>query len=260
MDLKERELIPKEILTRHPWELARLEVVSDLIEHKIKTGKAGVILDVGCGDIFLIQSLSERYPDVKMVGVDSGFTVEMISEYHRTNSNKNIRLYKSVEDASMVIEEEVSLVLLLDVIEHIEDDSNFLSSIIDHTFITKKTLFVITVPAYQCLFSSHDIFLGHYRRYNKKSLANCIDMAGLEKIKSGYFFFTLVPLRFFQMVKEKIFKPGNISTGVVGWRGEKVKSAFIKNLLLWDFFLSKYLSKIGISLPGLSCYALCRPF
>jgi trans-aconitate methyltransferase len=258
MDLKERESIPKKILTRHPWESARLEVISDLIEHEIKPGKGVLILDIGCGDLFFIERLSERYPYIKVVGVDSGFTVEMISEYSRANSNKNIRLYKSVEDASKVIEDKVSLVLLLDVMEHVEDEVNFLSSIIDHTFITQDTCFVITVPAYQCLFSSHDIFLRHYRRYNKKSLGNCINKAGLEATKSGYFFFSLVPLRFFQMAKEKVFKPLEISTGVVNWRGKEAKSAFIKNLLLWDYFLSRYLFKIGISLPGLSCYTLCR--
>ncbi|MCD4664844.1 MAG: hypothetical protein K8R68_06190, partial [Bacteroidales bacterium] len=45
---------------------------------------------------------------------------------------------------------------------------------------------IIEVPAIQWLFSEHDKMLGHFRRYNKKTLKNIIDTDKYEIIKIWY--------------------------------------------------------------------------
>jgi SAM-dependent methyltransferase len=60
------------------------------------------------------------------------------------------------------------LVLLIDVLEHIEDDYLEITKIWES--LEQGATLVILVPAHQFLFSKFDASVGHYRRYSKKSL------------------------------------------------------------------------------------------
>src|SRR4051812_25318096 len=53
---------------------------------------------------------------------------------------------------------------------------------------------LVTVPAFQFLWSGHDVFLEHKRRYTLASLHSTIESAGLEIIRSRYFFGVLLPV------------------------------------------------------------------
>jgi len=55
------------------------------------------------------------------------------------------------------------------------------------------TQFLISVPAFQFLWSSHDEFLEHRRRYTLASLKRAVEAAGLEPLKSRYFFGFIFP-------------------------------------------------------------------
>ena len=62
-----------------------------------------------------------------------------------------------------------NLILLLDVLEHIEDDTSFLIEIIED-YMEFGGYCLITAPAFNCLFSSARSIFEHYRRYNQKEL------------------------------------------------------------------------------------------
>ncbi len=63
-------------------------------------------------------------------------------------------------------------ICLFDVLEHIEDDGNFLE-LAKHTLEPSGRL-VVTVPAYMSLWSEHDVANHHYRRYTKDSLCELL--------------------------------------------------------------------------------------
>ena len=67
MDLIEVQNRKDGKIARHPWELSRLEVVNCLLKKIIKNEDGFNILDIGCGDIFFISNLSERYPKAKFL-------------------------------------------------------------------------------------------------------------------------------------------------------------------------------------------------
>ena len=72
-------------------------------------------------------------------------------------------------------------ILYIDVIEHIEDDNNELIETVKH--LNPGGHLIILVPAYQYLFNEFDKAIGHYRRYNKKSLLSVTpDDMQVEKI------------------------------------------------------------------------------
>ncbi len=62
------------------------------------------------------------------------------------------------------IEMKFDLVVATDVLEHIQDDSSFLSHMKRHCKAGGR--FVITVPALSYLYGYPDEILGHYRRYS----------------------------------------------------------------------------------------------
>ncbi|MBA3664192.1 MAG: class I SAM-dependent methyltransferase [Bacteroidetes bacterium] len=262
MDLVEVEKRDSNPITvRHPWELARFEIVNSLLKDVIKNDPNYNVLDIGCGDIFFISKLSSLYPQTNFYAIDIAFTDDIISKLKKVAAGQNIFLFKSLDEANFHLKKPADLVLLLDVVEHIEDDKGFLKSLHDNKGINNDTHVMITVPAYQGLFCSHDHFLGHYRRYTNTTLLNTLNECGFKKEKLGYFFSTLIGPRIIQVIKEKIIKPdlGKETTGLVEWNKGAGFTNFVKNILLFDYNVYKVIKKItGLSLPGLSNYILCK--
>ncbi len=260
MDLVEVKNRKKEI-ARHPWELARFEIVRSLLHAHIRNEENYSVLDIGCGDIFFISSLANYYPKVTFYAVDIAFTDEIMAQLEGTINGKNIFLFKTLDEANKHLKKPADLVLLLDVVEHIEKDVEFLKWLYGHPSISSQTLFMITVPAYQSLFCSHDHFLGHYRRYTNNSLKKTIETSGFQKVKLGYFFFSLLLPRILQVFKEKLSKPDltKSTTGLVEWSGGTGVTGFIKGVLLLDHKITHGIKVVtGLSIPGLSNYILCK--
>ena len=87
------------------------------------------------------------------------------------------RQYKSVyANEETAFSHKYDLVGLFDVVEHIEDDRAFLRRL--WKVLEDRGFLIITVPAFQFLWSDHDVNLHHYRRYTKKSLRTLLDLAG----------------------------------------------------------------------------------
>jgi trans-aconitate methyltransferase len=259
MDLKEAKF--RKGIYRHPWELARLDVVCSLAGNSLSelNEKKGVLLDVGCGDTWFIEQISEKYPGIRVVAIDILFTDQDLKTFHAKYQGTNISVFKTMDDAqSFLGSETAGMVLLLDVIEHIEDDIAFMKWLGEFSCITGDTHFVITVPAYQWLFSNHDIFLVHYRRYTNQLLINNLSKAGYAKQKVGYFFLSLYLARILAWCKEKITRDKKETTGLVEWQGGKTTTLFVKGILMADFYLSRLFRSIGIKLPGLSNYIVCK--
>lgn len=78
-------------------------------------------------------------------------------------------------------------VFALNVVEHIENDKEAIRNL--SLLIKPGGKLIILVPAYQKLYNSFDLHLGHFRRYTKKTLSEAITQSGLVLYKSFYFNF-----------------------------------------------------------------------
>ena len=78
------------------------------------------------------------------------------------------------------------LVLMLDVLEHIEDELGALGSL--RRLLKPGGHAILTVPALQSLWSVHDVVNQHYRRYDKMGLQRLIEDSGLAVLELRYFF------------------------------------------------------------------------
>ncbi|MCP4438514.1 MAG: class I SAM-dependent methyltransferase [Aureispira sp.] len=101
---------------------------------------------------------------------------------------------------------EFDSVFALNVIEHIEDDHQAIQNI--HSLLKPEGHIVILVPAYQWLFGSLDEIVDHHRRYNKKTLAQLLEVNGFDLVHKQYFnFMGIFPWWFVSKVlKRKIIK------------------------------------------------------
>ena len=79
-----------------------------------------------------------------------------------------------------------SVVAILDVIEHIEDDAAALRSLADR--MEPGAQVVVTVPAMPWAFSSWDTELGHFRRYTRAQLRTVLSSSGFDVTECSYFF------------------------------------------------------------------------
>jgi SAM-dependent methyltransferase len=80
----------------------------------------------------------------------------------------------------------------LDVIEHLEDDLAALREL--RRTVAPGGALLVTVPAYQWLWSGHDEINHHHRRYTRRSLQRVAEQAGWEQVRTTYFNSLLLPV------------------------------------------------------------------
>lgn len=221
---------------KHWWFQARKKIIFKIIR-EIKLKRNLKILDFGAG---------------------SGVNTEMLSvfgkvdvfEKNKTALNflrKNIKINKSFSNLTMK-ENHYDFILLADVIEHIKKPKNTLKFL--KKILKKNGYILITVPAYQFLFSKKDETLGHFRRYDKKSLLKEIDNYKLEKI--SYFNTLLFPLISLVTLWNKFFKVDYIKDV------EKTPNFIVNKFLYIIFSIESYLLKIFNFPFGISIYMLLK--
>jgi len=261
MDLVESKVFNYEKKSRHPWEIARLKFIKRRLTSVIrKTNKSDpVIFDIGCGDAFAAVHIATAFPDAEIHAVDIALDEKKIQEIHRYTAIDNLFIYDRMENISLPAGKKTDILLLLDVIEHIGDDSGFLRQLWNNPYLSGNTHVIITVPAFPGLFSSHDLLLKHYRRYTRKSLEKTLRLSGCQSPESGYFFFVLLFPRIFRLYLEKLKLVKPSANGIGQWQRGTLLSEIVLFILKADHFICQMFLSMGITLPGLSVYSVCKP-
>lgn len=239
---------------RHPWERSRARAV-ERIARRYARGAPARILDWGCGDAFTSRYLLDRLGAERLVGVDPHLTDEQRTLF----SEGDPRVTLTNREADLP-SQTFDLILCCDVIEHVGDDRALLSTL-RRNFLATTGRLVVTVPAFQALFSAHDVALKHYRRYSLGELESVLESAEFEVLGSGYLFGSLLPIRaagkLFERPKSQV--PSDESIGAGGWRGGPLVTRAAEAFLVTDNALLMAFAALGLKLPGLSVWAACAP-
>ena len=170
-------------IENHYWFTARNAVLGRALDTAIRSTWIPVapkILEVGCGTGIVVEGLARRGFDIR--GVELGHPP-------RALGSGRIRTGLAAEELEAEIRAEIDTVMFLDVIEHVPDDVALLRDTLA-AFPACRAV-VVTVPARPELWSDHDRYYGHYRRYTRRSLARTLRAAGLEVGLTRYMFRSL---------------------------------------------------------------------
>lgn len=209
------------------------------------------VLDVGCGDGYLLGTLHQRLGFSQALAQDIHLDDGLIRELRRPG----IDFVRSLSG----VEYRADLILLLDVLEHLEHPGELLRELTTERLLPGGRL-VITVPAFQQLFTQHDRTLKHFRRYSRAELVQEIESAGLQVLKSGYLFASLLMPRLTVALAERLKSAdqGASSPGVGDWKGGERATRFLHRALTWDNRLCLAAQRHGVTVPGLTVWLTCK--
>tara|TARA_B100001989_G_C24550023_1_gene473748 strand:+ start:4371 stop:5096 length:726 start_codon:yes stop_codon:yes gene_type:complete len=194
MDLKEEDILGDKIHD-HWYYVSKGKAMREFLGNL----KVDEVLDVGAGSGIFSRQLLDHNMAGSAVCVDPNYEAESEED----QNGKSIKFVKSIDKTTQ------DLILMMDVLEHVPDDVALLKEYADTMDVGGKVL--ITVPAFQFMWSGHDVFLEHYRRYTIEMMENTIKGAGLKPIKSRYFFGSLFPVvAAIRLTKKMLFEKGKI--------------------------------------------------
>ena len=193
----------------------------DLIKDNIKKR----ILEVGPGNCVFLN----RYYNISK----EIFLFEP-SEKIRIELDFKIKKFQEVKLIKEFDNSKYDTIIYLDVIEHIEDDEKEISNAYDR--LNQNGHLIISVPAFQFLYTDYDKKIGHYRRYNKSSFKKILKKLDINNFKISYFDsigFGLIFFSKYLAVSNKV----NFKKSISIWNF----LVLISKLL--DFFLNPFIGK-----------------
>lgn len=224
------------------WFVGKQKIVNlflmQYFRRKIKT--ASPILDIGCGTGKTLNTLNK---------FGKGFGIEISKEaLIFLKYNKTPRIIQTDVNGNLPIKNNTfSAVTCLDVLEHVENDDELIAEILRVCKYNGHIL--ITVPAFNLLWSRHDVSLHHKRRYRIDQLIEMFSNYDVEIVKSSYFNFLLfVPILLFRKLSPLFYKNPKTNSDL-NFMLPKWVNETLKTIYLFEIFLLKKLRyPFGVSL------------
>ncbi len=168
----------------HFWIRRRFDVMKSLADPLVRSCQR--IAEIGCGNGLLQRSIEDYYGR-SVVGFD-------LNELAlRKNVSRRSALYcYDILEKRPEFSAQFDLLILFDVLEHIENESEFLQCVKFH--LTESGILLVNVPAHQSLFSDYDRAAGHIRRYSLNQLVRIALRNGYDVQDVSYWGLPLVPL------------------------------------------------------------------
>lgn len=189
----------RELYERHWWFRVREQAIVEFLQRSKPPGGWKTILDIGCGDALF-------FPELSRLGEVEG--VEPVAEIIGPENPFRGRIHVGPFDETFQPGKRYSLILMLDVLEHLQDPVAALRRAV--SLLEPGGSLLITVPAFRMLWTSHDTLNDHFTRYTKSSFRQVADRAGMSISGARYMFFWLFPAKLLVRAKEILLgsKPG----------------------------------------------------
>jgi SAM-dependent methyltransferase len=190
---RDYELQTHQAEDRHWWYRGRRTVIERVL-CRLGLPAGARILDAGCGSG---RNMIELARHGAVTGVElSPTSVALARARHSGDVIEGSVLEMPFADASF------DLAVSLDVIEHLEDDLAALQEL--RRTVAPGGALLVTVPAYQWLWSGHDVVNHHHRRYTRATLQRVAERAGWRQQRTTYFNSLLLPAAILLRVLDRV--------------------------------------------------------
>lgn len=189
------------------------------------------IIDIGCGCGILIEYLRN-----KGFNFVSGIDIEAVFVEEAKKRGNNVELGDI--EKGLNLNDKYNVVILSDVLEHIEDDKKVITNILN--IMDKDAICILFAPSFNILWSWHDVVNGHKRRYTLKKLLDLIVKKDVNILLYSYWNFSLffpalivrTIKRFFNIKRDDFYKVPRILNLLI-----KILLSFENFLILKGFKL-----------------------
>ena len=180
-NLEHQLLLQRKTARTFFWHRIRWDFISSrLRQHQVKS-----LVDVGAGSGIFADFVKRNFPEAQYSFVEPSETLSGLLDLE-FGREKNLTQAKDFGA--------IDAVLLLDVLEHIEGDEEFLRNLVGK--MRPGAVMAMTVPAMNSIWSGFDVLVGHLRRYEKKDLLALFQKidSDFEVLECRYLFWELIPL------------------------------------------------------------------
>lgn len=171
--------------TSHWWFRARRRILLGLLSDMAGNYSTPKALDLGCGPGQMFNGLDRLSYNV--FGMDPS---KLALKYASKRFKSGVVCAEAAK--SPIRADSLEIVAILDTLEHIEDDCGALKEA--SRMLKVGGRLIVSVPAYDFLWSDNDRASHHYRRYVIRDLRRKFNDAGLEVEWSSYYNTILFPL------------------------------------------------------------------
>ena len=228
----------------HWWFVGRRQIIDSFIR-QLHLPKNAEILEAGCGTGGNLVMLS-AHGRVDAMEIDE--IACALANQRQVTQVKNGSLPENIP-----FEGKYDLIVILDVLEHLDNDLAALKAL--YAKLKPGAWLLITVPAYQFLWSQHDEINHHKRRYFLKNLQQVVRKANYELHYKSYFNTLLFPPIAALRLMSKLL----LSNRRYQDRGDlKMPSQFINRFLTLLFASEGYLLRCTRLSFGVSILLIAR--
>ncbi len=158
--------------------LGQCDNYPDWISDQVVPHLRGRVHDVGAGT----GTVARRLVEHGLVAVSEPEPA-FAESLRQTFANQPVTVVEAgLPDA--VREVDAETVVLINVLEHLADDTGALRSITEE--LPAGGRLILFVPAHEALYSESDRAVGHYRRYSRVGIVNKLSRAGLNVLEACY--------------------------------------------------------------------------
>jgi 2-polyprenyl-3-methyl-5-hydroxy-6-metoxy-1,4-benzoquinol methylase len=201
-----------DLFETHWWWRARTEYIVETLRRYRPAAGWTTILDIGCGDGLFFGRLKE-FGEVE--GIEP--SPELVSP---DNPDRN-RIYICPFDEHFTSGKRYSLILMLDVLEHLERPVAALRHALE--LLEPKGTLVATVPAFNMLWTNHDVVNHHQTRYTKKSFRAVAKDAGLDIEEERYLYHWIFPIKLgLRLAEQTLRLKAKLPKPSKGWINESL--------------------------------------
>ncbi|MDX9702641.1 MAG: class I SAM-dependent methyltransferase [Candidatus Auribacterota bacterium] len=232
--------------TRHWWFLGRRKIVLSILLRYFRSSTDDIaslkVLDVGCGCGANLAAVS-RICDA--TGIEPSFEGIAYCRKRRLHVTKG-----ALPEKLSVPKNYFDAVLLIDVLEHIDDDKASICAILD--VLKPGGIILVTVPAYQWLYTGRDKMHHHKRRYNRRQIHEVVASQGFAREILSYYNFWLFPFALMERLSKKLFATDTPKPDVT------VPPALINHIMRLIFQSERFLLQYVVLPFGLSLIGVYR--